>query len=453
MQHLRKLSRLLVLLTLCSCVKNDGFDQIEEKCDLNLVSTKTIEEIYNIAGDSVKKYRDDDIIEGFVVSNDQSGNFFKTLAIQARNGSSGFSISIDHTDLYTKYNPGRKVYIQLKGLYTEIDNNALKIGDLFIDRFSNETVGRIAYPGFEEVLMNSCEVIDENQLVSTLTLDAISDTNLNTLVEFKDVQFITESIRSTFYDVENDEGGSASNLVLEDTSGNELIFRTSAFADFALLDVPAGSGTIRGILTKFKGTYQLLIRSLSDLDLTKERFEVVLRNNIFFSELADPNNNSGARFIEIYNAENEAINLNGWTIRRYTNANSSISSTLDLSGSVIESKQAFVIAANAAEFESVFGFAPDLAAGTNGPADSNGDDNLELVDSEGIVVDIFGVIGEDGSGTSHEFEDGRALRAAHVVIGNPIFSFGEWQIWNDTGGGGTIKAPQDAPGNFTPGER
>ena len=207
------------------------------------------------------------------------------------------------------------------------------------------------------------------------------------------------------------------------------------------------------IWTKFNGAYQLLARSFSDVSLTEERFEIEFKNNIFFTELADPNNNASARFIEIYNAEDKPINLNGWTIRRYTNANTTISSTLDLSGSSIQAGQAFVIVANATEFEAVFGFAPDLVAGSNSPADSNGDDNLELVDSEGTVVDIFGVIGEDGTGTIHEFEDGRALRTISVIIGNPIYTFSEWQIWNDTGAAGTTNLPQDAPGVFTPGVR
>ncbi len=90
---------------------------------------------------------------------------------------------------------------------------------------------------------------------------------------------------------------------------------------------------------------------------------------------------------------------------------------------------------------------------TIGTADSIGDDNLELVDSEGNVVDFFGIIGEDGSDTNHEFEDGRALRNASIVEGNPGYTFIEWQIWNDTGGAGTTNVPQDATEAFNPGVR
>jgi len=84
-----------------------------------------------------------------------------------------------------------------------------------------------------------------------------------------------------------------------------------------------------------------------------------------------------------------------------------------------------VISPNAEEFEVVYGFPPDLEVGGNSPADSNGDDNLELVDPFGKRVDVFGVIGEDGSGTNHEFRNGRALRNSTVNEGNPVYTFSE----------------------------
>jgi len=443
----------LVVLMLSSCVKGDDFDVPEESCGTAFIVNKTIQEIFNKATTIAEKYREDDFIEGYVISSYQNGNFFKLLSIQTLDGSIGFSVAIDQTDLYTIYNPGRKVFVKLKNNYFEIDNDALEIGDLFIDNFSNQTVGRIQYPSYEEVVIKSCEVMSEQNLVNTIKINEISDVHLNTLVEITDVQFTDDALGITLHDATVNDDEFATNHFIEDNLGNTLLFRTSAFADFANEEVPNNSGTIRGVLTKFRGAYQLLPRSFNDLNLTKERFVIELKNNIFFTELADPNNNTEARFIEIYNGDDEPINLNGWTIRRYTNANTSVSSTLDLSGNTITPGQAFVIATNATQFETVFGFAPDLVAGGNSPADSNGDDNLELVDSEGIVVDIFGVIGEDGTGTNHEFEDGRALRNSSVVIGNAVYTFSEWQIWNDSGDAGTTNLPQDAPGVFTPGIR
>ena len=198
---------------------------------------------------------------------------------------------------------------------------------------------------------------------------------------------------------------------------------------------------LRGVLLRDRTNFMLAIRSLDDINFTNNRCVEIstefTSTSIFISELADPNNNAGARFVELYNASNEALDLNGWTLRRYTNANTEVSSTIDLTKNIIEGLSTLVISPNTEEFELVYGFVPDIAVSTNSPADSNGDDNLELVDPFGTVIDVFGVIGEDGSGTNHEFEDGRAFRNTAILEANAIFTFSEWIIFNDTGEAGT----------------
>jgi hypothetical protein len=138
-------------------------------------------------------------------------------------------------------------------------------------------------------------------------------------------------------------------------------------------------------------------------------------------------------------------------LKRYTNGNTEVSAMIDLTGLTIGPAATLVISPNANAFETVFGFLPDMAVGTNTAADSNGDDNLELVDPFGNTIDLFGVIGEDGSGTDHEFEDGRAIRKPEIQKANPEFNLAEWTIYNDTGAAGTINSPQNAPEDFTPG--
>ena len=88
--------------------------------------------------------------------------------------------------------------------------------------------------------------------------------------------------------------------------------------------------------------------------------------------------------------------------------------------------------------------------GTGGAADGNGDDQLALYNGE-VLVDFYGNIGQDGSGQWHEFEDGRAERAADVTgcadtTGASCES--GWVIDNDSGGG---DGPIYAPEGFDPG--
>ncbi|NQV30214.1 MAG: lamin tail domain-containing protein [Candidatus Marinimicrobia bacterium] len=170
---------------------------------------------------------------------------------------------------------------------------------------------------------------------------------------------------------------------------------------------------------------------------------------IFISELADPNNDAGLRFVEIHNPSDLAVDLTGWVLNKYTNASATVSQTLALSGS-IPALGNYVIATGVVDgdFETAYGMAPDLFDGEdNHVAGSNGDDNIEIVDPNGNVVDIFGIPGEDGSGTNHEFEDGRAVRLATVTQGNSVWDPSEWAIDSDAPSG---LGPQDAPGDFDP---
>ena len=195
--------RLILIITLASCVKSDGYPDLEVTCNNSLISSKTVQEIYDKASTTAIKYTENDMIEGYVVSNDQFGNFFKSLSLQTLDGSLGFRIAIDQSDLYTMYNPGSKVIIDLEERYIELDNDALEIGDLYLDNFSNETVGRISYPLFEKVVVSTCDVIDENSLVHTIEITEIEDTYLNTLVEFSNVQFTEEALGLTLHQAGN----------------------------------------------------------------------------------------------------------------------------------------------------------------------------------------------------------------------------------------------------------
>jgi hypothetical protein len=136
--------------------------------------------------------------------------------------------------------------------------------------------------------------LKESELTRTISLNEIeNDLLLNTLVEISDVQFAQEAIGRNFYESTNDVGG-ATNWILEDRFGNKLVFRTSSFANFSANKVPSGSGKVKGILTKFGSTYQLLPRSDKDISMSGKR------NVPFFTE----------NFESV--ADNVNVNLPGW---------------------------------------------------------------------------------------------------------------------------------------------
>ncbi|MDO9576938.1 MAG: T9SS type A sorting domain-containing protein [Candidatus Cloacimonadales bacterium] len=178
--------------------------------------------------------------------------------------------------------------------------------------------------------------------------------------------------------------------------------------------------------------------------------------DVFMTEIADPNNDANARFVELYNNGVSTVDFtegSGWRINKYTNGSATVSSYINLTGT-IAAEDFYIIAYNYVDgtFLSVYGFAADqLDAVSNGTIGGNGDDTLELVDGTGSVVDFYGEQPHvDLTDTVWEFEDGRAERANGATTGMNPPADADWNTWSDGPTGGDIVDPQDAPGDFDP---
>ncbi|MEM1339630.1 MAG: DUF5689 domain-containing protein [Bacteroidota bacterium] len=435
-----------------SCIKDGEFNAPPSDCKEDLATVVSYAQVKALYTGELLQIQEDWSIEGYVVSSDRAGNFFKVLHFQENPTSptEGFQIEIDMRDSHLRYPVGKKLFIKLKGLYLGKSRGVFQLGGTFAG-FGTVSVGRLPALKIPEHILLSCD--DPIAIVpAKLSIPAIDSTWVSTLVRFEDMEVNEAELDSAFARAEE-----ATERGLVDCGDNELILRNSGFADFQNEPLPPGNGSITGVLLQERSKYFLAIRDLEDVDFSNTRCEALITeftsNHLFFSELADPDNNANARFIEVYNAAEQALDLNGWTIRRYTNANTTVSSTIDLTGLQIGPNSTLIISPNSEVFEAVYGFPPDLGVGGNSPADSNGDDNLELVDPFGTVIDVFGVVGADGSGTNHEFEDGKAVRNSNVTKANPSYLFSEWTLFNDTGASGTINLPQNAPEDFSPGSR
>jgi hypothetical protein len=259
-----------------ACVKDDDYSVPELECNgTTLVSNMTPQDIS--ATEDIALYQDnpaiagDDIIEAYVTSSDEGGNFFKTLSFQTLDGLYAFSIDVDVVSTYINFEPGRKVLIKLNGLYTQNAYGSLEMGSIALSN-GYAYIGRIPETEYLNYLNRSCTVVSEQDLVQKLTIPQLkADSAINKLVEITNVQFTDDAIGRTYYD-DNDAIGGATNYYLEDTDGNTIIFRTSSFATFGGDTVTGNSGSIRGILTKYGDDYQLMIRSKDDLTLNSERF-------------------------------------------------------------------------------------------------------------------------------------------------------------------------------------
>ena len=97
-------------------------------------------------------------------------------------------------------------------------------------------------------------------------------------------------------------------------------------------------------------------------------------------------------------------------IARYSNGATSSSATVSLSnyGATLGAGDVLVVAKNQSSFESRFGTSLNVIYSST--VDVNGDDALALEDASGTILDVFGEIGVDGSGTAWEYENTCANR-------------------------------------------
>ena len=271
-----------IVILFTSCV-NEAVDVPRLTCtQSDLTVNRTVAEVRENANAIVTQYQYDDIIEAYVVSSDESGNFFKSISFQtlatATTPAIGFSVPVDASNLYIDYRLGNKVYIKLKDQYTDISFGGMRIGSIFVNSYNEGGVGRLSQNDYKKVLNASCKNVKEELLIKTISMqELLNDSNLNTLVELSDVQFTADAIGRHYFEETNNVGG-ATNWGLMDKLGNQLYFRTSSFANFSSSLVPNGSGKVRGVLTKYGTDYQLLPRSEKDVVITG------IRTAPFFSE-------------------------------------------------------------------------------------------------------------------------------------------------------------------------
>ncbi len=149
---------------------------------------------------------------------------------------------------------------------------------------------------------------------------------------------------------------------------------------------------------------------------------------LFISEVADPGDHYDGRYVELYNASGSAIDFSTsvFYLSRQSNGGTTWSD-VQLTGTVANGS-CYVIAGYSA-FTSYYTYTPDITSGT---VNGNGDDAYYLYiggdHTTGTLVDIYGVIDQDGTGQPWEYADSHAVRNTGIVSPNTTWTASEWTI-------------------------
>lgn len=261
---------LLASLSLVSCNQND-FDTppIEVPHYTGAPANMTIKELKAahataIAGNTADLIAKGSniIISGVITGNDKNSNIYKKIVIQDETGA--IDIAINQTNLYTTYAVGQKVFLKCDSLYIGGYGGQAQIGWLY-----KSGVGQMTQSTFEsKIALDGLPVKENLPTVKEITFEDLSKPGSEdlkgTLVMFKDVHFekTGDAIKDVFASGSTNEEMSR-NIVL--STGQKLLMRTSSYASFGKDALPKGTGNVIVILGSFNGTWQLTLRSVSDL--------------------------------------------------------------------------------------------------------------------------------------------------------------------------------------------
>lgn len=363
MKNIYKYAFMAVLsLSLVNCSNGDDYGTPASLKDCVTWETNTsINDLHNARTDAFYSPTKDSIFEGYVVSSDEGGNFYKLISLVSLDNTKGMSIAVDEYNLYTKFEPGRKVFINLKNMDFQKAGSftvGLNAGQVY-ESTSGPRIGRIPMVYLKEVMVASCDKVNEERLVKHLTInEAKNDAYLNQLIEFDAVQFADSSLGTTYFSAEmSGASASATDHRITDRSGSELIVRVSSYSKFAKDAIPTGSGKVRGVMTKYNGNYQFMLRTIEDVKITDGRIdETVYLNSV--NETFESFAVNNAVFVDYKNQPIQGGRT--WQVKSFSN-NKYIQLNAFANNAVVPAHTYFAIPVNfdtvsTLEFSSLFGF-------------------------------------------------------------------------------------------------
>lgn len=208
-----------------------------------------------------EKIFDEHIVEGIVIANDSSDNFYKSIVIQ--DSTAGITIRMDGTGLYHNYPAGRKLFVKLKDLWLGDYANMIQLG-AGVDRTDPAYPELIAIPQplFERHIVKGS--LHNAVIPLVATIEQLNDSLQSRLVRIPGVEMPPSDTGRPYADAQNRV---SVNRTVQNCSGSRVYIRSSGFARFANYKTPRGNGSITAVYSVFRNDKQLIIRDTSDMQL------------------------------------------------------------------------------------------------------------------------------------------------------------------------------------------
>lgn len=335
------LTVLAVILLHASCMDEHDAPVIYDNDGSTINTTTTIKALKEkyadvISTNGYQLIEDDDTIRGVVVGNDESGNIYKQLFVQDETG--GICICIDGNGMNTDYHVGQRIAVYLKGLYVGGYGELAQLGYIYTNDEGTTQIGRMSPFVWEEHSDRIGDARPEYLPTPTVITSAgqFEEDHLSTLVSLQGMHFTSPGI-FTFADYEADEAGTESRTMYfaDDT---EVTVRTSRYGSgLAQMVIPAGVGTFNGILTTYRGEWQITARTADDItgfDFYDEPIKTFIKETFsedlgVFKSYSDPNRATQIEWIIDYSSACAKGYVNGENVDAVTYL---VSEPVNLSG-------------------------------------------------------------------------------------------------------------------------
>ena len=305
-------------ITVSSCVNKDDWDtppiNCNNKFDAPNISMADFKALAPASGFVL--ITEDKIFDGYIVSSDENGNFYKTISFQDKpeNPTVGLQMEVDRASNYADFPVGTHIRINAKGLRLGLDRGTVKIGS--VD--PNFAIGRIPGVLFTRYISAVCNgnLMDIATMVPTplpSLAAAKQEKYINTLVKVPNVQFGTSEItpvNKAYVDYLAGAGVDTSRTI-EDVSGSSAALRNSGFSTYGSTLLPTGSGEITFVVSRYNADYQMLIRGLNDVRFTNPRMTIEIETFESFAQGVD-------NFLPKY-YNTSVIGSRKWFVQTYNN--------------------------------------------------------------------------------------------------------------------------------------
>jgi hypothetical protein len=271
---LHGLLALLLAGGFAACVKTEFDEPPVETTPVDITANTTIAELRLMreSTSGIDTVRAGAVIEGEVIMDDRSGNYYKTLVVQDATG--GIEIKFNDGYLFQNYPIGRKVYIRAGGLLlTDYNGTIQLIGSVVDEGGQPREIGLTEAQVRTRIVKGP--IADVPLQPRQLTIGELAPEHLSTLIELVDVQFIKADTVETWAEP---VAQVSVNRTLEDCAGDRVLVRTSGFADFAAALTPRGRGNLVGVLGVYNSSgaiqpedYQVYFRNLNDIKMDSLR--------------------------------------------------------------------------------------------------------------------------------------------------------------------------------------